>query len=114
VEAGYFAPATYRDCLVVGEEATLAADFATSQVSIHANRHVRGPDGWQAPEGAIEVIKASGPEPLRRELELFLDASARRAEPVVDVAAGLLALETVEAAQLSSKLGRRVSLEEAA
>jgi UDP-N-acetylglucosamine 3-dehydrogenase len=112
VEAGYFAPGTARDCVIVGESATLAADFGTSEVKVHANRHVRTPGGWQAPDGAVEVIKSSGPEPLRRELEFFLDAAARHARPAVDIEAGLVALRIVEAAQRSSALGRRVTLEE--
>ena len=112
VEAGYFAPGASRDCVIVGERLTLAADFGSSEVRVHANRHVRGPAGWQAPEGAVETIKASGPEPLRREVELFLDSVARRARPAVDVQAGLLALRTVEAAQRSSALRRRIALAE--
>ena len=112
VEAGYFAPGTYRDCVIVGERATLAGDFGTAEIRVHANVHVRGAAGWQAPEGAVETFKASGPEPLRRELELFLDAVARRSRPAVDVEAGLLALQVVEAAQRSSTLGRRVTLAE--
>ena len=75
-------------------------------------RHVLTPAGWQAPEGDVETITATGPEPLQRELELFLDAVARRQTPVVDADAGLLALRTVEAARRSSDLGRRVTLEE--
>ena len=112
IEAGYFAPRTYRDCVIVGEQATLDADFGTSEVRVVANRHVETPSGWQAPEGAVESIKASGPEPLRHELELFLDAVARRGRPAVDVQAGLAAMLTVEAAQRSSSLGRRVTLAE--
>lgn len=112
VESGYFAPGTYRDCVIVGERATLAGDFGTAEVRVHANAHIRGAGGWQAPEGAAETFKASGPEPLRRELELFLDAVARRGRPAVDVEAGLLALQVVEAAQRSSALGRRVPLAE--
>jgi UDP-N-acetylglucosamine 3-dehydrogenase len=114
VEAGYFAPGTYRDCVIVGEHATLDADFGTSEVRVLANRHVETATGWQAPEGAVECFKASGPEPLRRELELFLDAAARRDRPAVDVQAGLAAMRTVEAAQRSSTLGRRVTLAELA
>jgi predicted dehydrogenase len=71
---------------------------------------VETPSGWQAPEGPVESFKASGPEPLRRELELFLDVVARRGRPAVDVQAGLAAMRTVEAAQQSSALGRRVTL----
>ncbi len=112
VEAGYFAPGTYRDCVIVAERATADADFNASEVRIHANRHVQGPGGWQAPAGEVETIKASGPEPLRRELELFLECAARRERPIVDVEAGLQALLVAEAAQRSSDLGRRVTLAE--
>jgi predicted dehydrogenase len=112
IEAGYFAPGTHRDCVIVGESMTLAADFGSSEVTVHANRHVHTAGGWQAPEGAVQTVKSSGPEPLRREIELFLDAAARREPPAVGVQAGLLALRAVEAAQRSSRLGRRVTLSE--
>jgi predicted dehydrogenase len=112
VEAGYFAPGTYRDCIIVGEGATLAADFGSSEIRVHANQHVKGAGGWQASEGTVEVFKASGKEPLSHELELFLDAVVHRTPPAVDVGAGLLALRVVEAAQRSSALGRRVPLSE--
>lgn len=112
IEAGYFAPGTYRDCVVVGERATLAADFGSAEVAVHDNHHVHGAEGWQAPEGKIETLKATGPEPLRRELELFLAATRDGAAPPVGVEAGLAALRVVEAAQRSSALGRRVTLAE--
>ena len=112
IEAGYFAPGRYRDCVVVGERETLAGDFGTGEVKIFANRHVRQGPEWDAPEGTVETLKPTGPEPLRLELELFLDACARRIPPAVDVEAGLQALTGVEAAQRSSRLGRRVLLSE--
>jgi len=112
VEAGYFAPGTQRDCAIVGERASLAADFGSSEVRVLDNRHVLAASGWQAAEGPIEVIKAVGPEPLRRELELFLAAAASRGPVQVDVHAGLEALRVVEAAQLSSARGRRVAIGE--
>ncbi len=112
VEAGYFAPGTFRDCVIVGEQETLAGDFGTGEVKVLANRHVEQGGVWNALDGASETHKASGPEPLRHELKLFLDACAGRTAPAVDVEAGVLALEVVEAAQRSSKLGRRVELSE--
>jgi len=112
IEAGYFAPGTYRDCVIVAERATAEADFNASEVRVHANQHIEGPGGWQAPPGTVETIKASGPEPLRRELELFLEAATRRHRPPVDVEDGLQALLVVEAAERSSRLGRRVTLTE--
>lgn len=112
IEAGYFAPGTYRDCVVVGERATLAADFGSGEVAVHDNRHVQSASGWQAPEGKVEHFKATGPEPLRRELELFLESAREGGAPPVDVTAGLAALRVVEAAHRSSALGRRVTLAE--
>ena len=112
IEAGYFAPGTYRDCVVVGERATLSADFGSAEVAVHDNRHVHGTGGWQAPEGKVETFKATGPEPLRRELELFLAAARDGGGPPIDVTAGLAALRVVEAAHRSSGLGRRVTLAE--
>jgi len=112
IEAGYFAPGTYRDCVIVGEQETLAGDFGTAEIRVLANRHVRQGGAWNAPERAAEMLKASGPEPLRHELKLFLDACAGRTAPAVGVEAGLLALRVVEAAHQSSKLGRRVLLSE--
>lgn len=112
IEAGYFAPGTYRDCVIVGERATLAADFGSAEVTVHDNHHVQGAGGWQASEGKVETFKATGPEPLRRELELFLAAARDGGSPPVDVMAGLAALRVVEAAHRSSALGRRVTLAE--
>jgi UDP-N-acetylglucosamine 3-dehydrogenase len=110
IEAGYFAPGTHRDCVIVGERGTLAADFGTSELRVHGNRHVQAAGGWQANEGPVETIKATGPEPLRTELERFLDAVAHRTPAAVDAEAGVLALRVVDAAQRSSALGRRVTL----
>ena len=112
VEAGYFAPDTCRDCVIVGERETLAGDFGTAEVTVFANRHVWQAGAWNAAEGATESHKVTGPEPLSLELEAFLEACARRTAPAVDVEAGLLALAVVEAAQRSSELGRRVFLSE--
>ena len=98
--------------MIVGERATLAADFGSSEVAVHENRHVAGAGGWQAPEGRVQWFKATGAEPLRRELELFLAAARDGSAPPVDVTAGLTALAVVEAAQRSSTLGRRVTLTE--
>ena len=112
IEAGYFAPETQRECVIVGEQATVLADFGTSEVRVLANRHVRGDTGWTTTEGPAERLKATGPEPLRRELELFLEAAGGRGSPAVDVHAGLSAMRVVEAARQASDLGRRVALTE--
>src|SRR5262249_32103495 len=38
VEAGYFAPGTYRDCVIVGEHETLAGGFRGAEGKVPANR----------------------------------------------------------------------------
>src|SRR5438876_6260316 len=64
VEAGYFAPGTYRDCVIVGEEGTLAGDFGTGEVRVLMNRHVKSGDVWSAAGGVGERGKATGQEPV--------------------------------------------------
>jgi UDP-N-acetylglucosamine 3-dehydrogenase len=112
VEAGYFAPGTFRDCVVVGDGAALVADFGQSLVTILDQRHQWRDGQWVAREGDSEELKVSGEEPLKGELQAFVGAVAGGRPPSVDVRDGLLALRVVEAAQLSSRLGRRVTLEE--
>jgi UDP-N-acetylglucosamine 3-dehydrogenase len=110
IEAGYFVPGTQRECVIVGDQATVLADFGTSEIRVLANRHVRAAAGWTTVEGPVETLKATGPEPLRRELELFLEAAGGRGSPAVDAQTGLRAMRVVEAARRASDLGRRVGL----
>jgi UDP-N-acetylglucosamine 3-dehydrogenase len=111
IEAGYFAPGTHRDCLIVGTEGALAADFGTAQVRIHAGRHVpAGPGAWQAVQGRVETVTASGPEPLGRELAAFIAAIATGGPSPVGPEAGLRALQVGAAAEESARLGRRVDI----
>ena len=112
VEVGYFAPGTSRECVLLGERGSLIADFIESTVTLISGAHVRRADGWDAVETGKEALEVGGGEPLARELAAFLAAVRQRGPSPVDVAAGLRALETVEAAELSSRLGRRVSLDE--
>jgi predicted dehydrogenase len=112
VEAGYFAPGTHRECILVGDRGSLAADFARSTVTLHAGAHVRRGDAWDAVEAGKDALRVGSGEPLALELQAFLDAMRHRGPAPVDIEAGLLALETAEAAVLSSRLGRRVLLDE--
>lgn len=112
VEAGYFVPGTHRECVVVGERGTLVADFGRSTVTLFEARHERVDGHWIVRPGAPETFEATAGEPLRTELASFLESVRTAQAPPVGVAEGLLALRVVEAAQLSSRLGRRVTLEE--
>jgi predicted dehydrogenase len=112
VETGYFAPGTYRECVVVGARGSLVADFRRSTVTLHAAEHRPREGGWDAVDLGAEELKVSDEEPLGRELQAYLDSVARQVPPVVDATAGVRTLEVVEAAARSSRLGRRVTLDE--
>ncbi len=109
VEAGSFVAGTRRECVIVGERGSRVAGFGQSTVTAHAGEHRRHGDGWEAVETGVKV---SGDEPLRRELAAFLHCVTARVQPPVDAQAGVRALGVVEAAARSSRLGRRVSLDE--
>jgi UDP-N-acetylglucosamine 3-dehydrogenase len=110
VEASYFTPGTWRECVVVGERGTLVADYGTSIVTVHLGEHRRHGEAWEAVETGKEELTTRGEEPLRLELQAFLDACAGRAPNPVPAAAGVRALEVVEAAERSARLGADVAL----
>jgi predicted dehydrogenase len=112
IEANYFAPGTYRDCVIVGEEGTLVADYGPGTVTLYLGEHRRVGSAWEAVDTGKEDLPASGGEPLRLELEAFL-AACRGEQPVAVTAAdGLIAVEVAEAATESARLARLVTLAE--
>src|SRR5262245_30967946 len=110
VEADYFVPGTWRDCVIVGEQGTLVADYGTSVVTLFLGEHRRRGEAWEAVETGKEELTTRGDEPLRVELQAFLDACAGRVPNPVPVSAGIRALEIVAAATQSARLGTAVSL----
>jgi predicted dehydrogenase len=112
VEASYFVPGTQRECVIVGEHGALVADFGRSTVTLHVGEHRQRDGVWEVVDEGKEVLAATGPEPLRLELEAFLAAcQGHRANPV-PVEAGVHALEIVEAASRAARFDRTVSIAE--
>jgi predicted dehydrogenase len=112
VEANYFAPGSQRECVIVGERGALVADFASSTVVLHMGEHRRRHGAWEAVDEGKEELAATGPEPLRLELEAFLAACRGHGPSLVSAEAGVHALEIVEAAARSARLERTVSIAE--
>ena len=110
VEASYFPPGTWRECMIVGERGSLVADYGASTVTLHLGEHSKRGDAWEAVETGKEELPTRREEPLRLELRAFLDACAGRAANPVPVAAGVRALDVVEAAERSARLGAQVVL----
>jgi UDP-N-acetylglucosamine 3-dehydrogenase len=110
VEANYFVPGTWRDCVIVGERGALVADYGTSVVTLHLGEHLKRGEVWEAVETGKETLPTRREEPLRLELQSFLDACAGRTPNLVPVGDGVRALAVVEAAAQSAQLGRTVTL----
>jgi UDP-N-acetylglucosamine 3-dehydrogenase len=110
VEANYFVPGMWRDCVIVGERGSLVADYGTSVVTLFLGEHHKRGAAWEAVETGKEELPTRRDEPLRLELQAFLDACAGRTPNPVPASAGVRALEIVEAAQRSAQLGAVVSL----
>lgn len=112
IEANYFVPGTHRECVVVGERGSLVADYGAATVTLYAGEHRRRAGGWEAVDTGKEELAIGRDEPLRLALAAFIDACRGRAPSPVDAAAGVHALEIVEAAALAARLGRTVALED--
>jgi predicted dehydrogenase len=112
VEANYFAPGVQRECVIVGERGALVADFGSSTVALHIGEHRRRHGAWEAVDEGKEELAATGPEPLRLELEAFLAACRSHGPSPVSAEAGVHALEIVEAAARAARLERTVSIAE--
>jgi UDP-N-acetylglucosamine 3-dehydrogenase len=112
VEANYFAPGAWRECLIVGEQGSVVADFGAGSATLHQSEHRRRGDRWEAADAGKEPLPTTLGEPLRLELEAFLEACAGRRPNPVPAEAGVRALEVVEAAALAARLGRAVRIEE--
>ena len=112
IEANYFVPGTQRECVIVGEAGSLVADYGAATVTLHAGVHRQAGPRWEAVDTGKEDLATSDTEPLRLELEAFVDACAGRRAAPVTAADGLIALEVVEAAARSTALSRLVLLAE--
>jgi predicted dehydrogenase len=112
VEANYFVPGTYRECVIVTEAGTLVADYAASTAVLYAGTHERRGDAWEAVDTGKTDLDVGRDEPLRLELSAFLRACEHGPPAPVDARAGLRAVEVVEAAALAARLGRVVTIEE--
>ena len=110
VEANYFVPGTWRDCVIVGERGALVADYGSSVVTLHLGEHRKRGEAWEAVETGKEELPTRREEPLRLELQAFIDACAGRAANPVPAADGVRALAVVEAAARAAQLAGTVSL----
>lgn len=102
IEAGYFSPHTCRDFTLIGTDATATVDFAASELRLHHNRFVRSGRAVQAESGPVETVSVEADEPLKAELEDFVQAVTTGARPRCDAAAAVNVLRVLDAAAESA------------
>jgi predicted dehydrogenase len=74
----------------------------------HRYEPAPGGRGSVLSKGKARQVALAGPEPLRAELEDFVQCAQSGRTPVADAASGLRAVELLEAAQRSAREGRAV------
>jgi|YelNatPaOPRAMG01_1025707.scaffolds.fasta_scaffold00937_7 UDP-N-acetylglucosamine 3-dehydrogenase len=99
IEANWLTPYKTRTLVVTGSQAIMKLDYITQELTI---------------EDAKETVQPRIPwqEPLKLELQHFVNCVLGREKPVITGFDGLRALKIAEAALKSSKTGRLVKLTE--
>jgi UDP-N-acetylglucosamine 3-dehydrogenase len=110
IEADCFQPGKVREVTVTGSELSARCDLNAARERIHifANQHVQEGDEFKGVEGAAQLIETKVEEPLKAELQAFIDSVRTRKTPLADGWAGYDAVRVLEAALESAKIGRVV------
>jgi len=105
LDVNWLTPVKVRQLSLLGENGLLQADYLSQQLTFYP----RGPDGHlsDATPRAIEVESA---EPLRLELEAFVDAVRRGVAPPVTAEDGLAALEIASLLVESARTGAAINV----
>lgn len=116
VEASCFPPEPRRDLEIMGTLGSLRADLLAKagRLKLYLQRHVQDMRGdWQVADGTVQDIEVAAVEPLAAQLADFRDAcaSGRPSAVGADGFDGAAATAVLEAAERSSREGRRVPLE---
>src|SRR2546428_2580827 len=95
VEANYFMPGTWRECVIVGERGSLVADYSSGGVMLYESEFRHHGGLWEAVDIGKETLATTDAEPLRLELSAFLDVCAGRAPVSVTADDGVRAVQVV-------------------
>ncbi|MDB6121890.1 MAG: Oxidoreductase domain protein [Pedosphaera sp.] len=112
IETNYFLPGKFREVAVMGSELSALCDLNApkDKIKTFANKHVKEGNDFKAVEGAQQVIETKADEPLKAELQAFIDSIGTRKAPLVDGWAGYESVRVLEAALESARTGRTVEM----
>ena len=110
IETNYFLPGKFREVAVMGSELSALCDLNApkDKIKTFANKHVKEGNDFKAVEGAKQVIETKPDEPLKAELQAFVDSIQTRIAPLADGWAGYESVRVLEAALESAKTGRTI------
>jgi predicted dehydrogenase len=103
LDVNWLTPLKVRRLSILGERGLIQADYLSQEVAIYAKG-----EGGQAGDVAPKALRVERAEPLRLELEAFIDAVRRGVAPPVSAADGLAALEIASLLVESAQAGQPV------
>ncbi|MGD0114521.1 MAG: Gfo/Idh/MocA family oxidoreductase [Dehalococcoidia bacterium] len=105
LDVNWLTPLKVRQLAVLGEKGLLQADYLSQEVRFYPK------EGEVASAASPEMIRVESKEPLRLELEAFVEAVREGREPPVTAEDGLSALEIASLLVESARRGEVMTLE---
>jgi len=117
LDVNWLTPTKIRELSVLGERGMFVVDYLARDLTFFENGHPREAAGdWAArhlkgvSEGPMHVLKVEKREPLRVELESFVDAVRYGTAPAVSADDGIAAMAAAEALVRAARSGEHVAL----
>lgn len=114
IEANWLTPRRIRQATMTCTDGLVEFDYMAQTATISRSAYLPGAgpaDYNPAVEFDVRQFTMKRQEPLRNEIQDFIEAATKKRPPLVDGAAGLAALQVAEAALASMRTGRAVDLE---
>ncbi len=108
INANWLTPKKVREITVTGEKGMFAANYLTQELCFYENDFTKkhldyNSNFMNVVEGNMEKIKIDKKEPLKLELESFIDCIKKGTEPIVTGQDGIEALKIAEKFRQSAK-----------
>lgn len=115
IVVSWLTPQKVRQLTVVGKERSASVDFVTSKMKIHdigiiPQYHSFNQFNLVAKQGLTYEVKTSSEEPLKTEIQHFIDCVHHRKPPITDGLVGMKAVQIIEAAYESARINRTVKI----
>jgi predicted dehydrogenase len=115
INANWLTPKKVREITITGEKGMFAANYLTQELCFYENDFTKknldyNSNFMNVVEGNMEKIKINKKEPLKLELESFIDCIKEGAKPIVTGQDGIEALKIAEKFEQSAKENKVIVL----